>query len=54
MIEELSELHDHVRESGIGQVRVGVVLLRNESRVGKCRGSSAASGNAYSILKSVL
>ncbi len=31
MIEKLSELHDHVGEAGVGNVVVGVILLRDPS-----------------------
>ena len=51
MVQELSELHDHVREPRVWDVGVGVVLLGHVPGIGKSRGASASPGNADAILK---
>ena len=54
VVEELAELHDHVREPGVGQVGIGMILLRNESGIRETARGSSTSWHADTILDGTL
>ena len=53
MVQELSKLHDHVREPGVGDVVVGVILLAAPPGTGKARGVATPTGNVAAVLVTV-
>ena len=51
VVQELSELHDHVGEARVRDVGVGVVLLGHVPGIRKPRWASATSGDTDTILR---